>query len=219
MMFIIVVVNDDEYHRSVARLTPEQKQLNHDKILEAAGRGFRTHGVNGIGIAELMKAAEMTHGGFYNHFDSKDDLAREVIRRGFASSLETLAGIREEHSHSARAALDHMFDQYLAVLHRDHPEDGCASAALVTDAGRHGVGAQSEYQRGLEGFFSAITDMVLENARQSGAELSAEQAREQAIALFSQMVGALVISRAVARSSPALADEILEANSTRLKQT
>lgn len=200
------------------RLTQEQKQLNHDRIIEAAGRGFRTHGVNGIGIAELMKAAEMTHGGFYNHFDSKDDLALEVIRQGFVSSLSALGDIREEHPGSARAALDHMFDQYLSVLHRDQPEYGCASAALVTDAGRDGVAAQSEYQHGLDGFFSAITDMVLENAGQSGADLNAEQAREQAIALFSQMVGALVISRAVAKSSPDLADEILTANNTRLKQ-
>ncbi len=200
------------------RLTQEQKKLNHDKIIEAAGRGFRTHGVNGIGIAEVMKAAEMTHGGFYNHFDSKDDLAREVIRQGFTSSLTALADIREEHPGSARAALDHMFDQYLNARHRDHPENGCASAALVTDAGRDGVAAQSEYQHGLDGFFSAITDMVLENASQSGADLNAEQAREQAIAVFSQMVGALVISRAVAKSSPELADEILTANTTQLKQ-
>ena len=200
------------------RLTQEQKQLNHDKIIESAGRGFRTHGVNGIGIAELMKSAEMTHGGFYNHFDSKDDLAREVIRQGFISSLAALADIRDEHPRSARAALDHMFDQYLSVLHRDQPENGCASAALVTDAGRDGVAAQSEYQHGLDGFFSAITDMVLEAASQTGADVSAEQAREQAIALFSQMVGAIVISRAVAKSSPDLADEILEANNTRLKQ-
>lgn len=201
------------------RLTQEQKKLNHDKIIEAAGRGFRTHGVNGIGIADLMKAAEMTHGGFYNHFGSKDDLALEVIRHGFAGSLAALADIRDEHPDSARAALDHMFDQYLAVEHRDHPEVGCASATLVTDAARDGVGAQAEYQHGLDGFFSAITQMVLENAAQSGTDLNAEQAREQAIALFSQMVGALVISRAVAKSSPELADEILKANNTRLKQT
>lgn len=200
------------------RLTQEQKKLNHDKIVEAAGRGFRTHGVNGIGIADLMKAAEMTHGGFYNHFGSKDELALEVLREGFNSSLTALAGIREEHPGSARAALDHMFDQYLDREHRDHPEIGCASAALVTDASREGVAAQCEYQRGLEGFFSAITDMVLENARESGADLTAEQAREQAIALFSQMVGAMVISRAVAQSSPELADEILKANNVRLKQ-
>ena len=200
------------------RLTQEQKKLNHDKIIEAAGRGFRTHGVNGIGIADLMKAADMTHGGFYNHFGSKDDLALEVLRQGFDRSLAALADIREEHPRSARAALDHMFDTYLAARHRDQPEVGCASAALVTDAGRDGVAAQSEYQHGLDGFFAAITDMVLENARQSGADLSAEQAREQAIALFSQMVGALVLSRAVVKSSPDRADEILTANVARLKQ-
>ncbi|GAA0266330.1 TetR/AcrR family transcriptional regulator [Cryptosporangium japonicum] len=197
------------------RLTPEQKKLNHDKILDAAGRGFRTHGVNGIGIADLMKAAEMTHGGFYNHFESKDDLTREVIRQGFVSSLAALADIRDEHPGSA---LEHMVDQYLAAPHRDQPELGCASAALVTDAARHGVAAQAEYQRGLDGFFAAITEMVLERADRSGVETSADEAREQAIAVFSQMVGALVISRAVAKSSPELADEILRANSTHLKR-
>ncbi|GAB6902611.1 TetR/AcrR family transcriptional regulator [Kineosporia succinea] len=200
------------------RLTQEQKKLNHDRIVEAAGRGFRTHGINGIGIAELMKAAEMTHGGFYNHFASKDDLALEVLRHGFDGSLAALAGIREQHPQSARAALDLMFDTYLAAEHRDHPETGCASAALVTDAARDGVPAQAEYQHGLEGFFGAITEMVLEDARQSGTDLPAERAREQAIALFSQMVGALVLSRAVARSSPDLADEVLAANNARLKR-
>ncbi len=107
-----------------------------------------------------------------------------------------------------------MFNQYLDPEHRDHPEFGCASAALVTDAGREGVAAQSEYQHGLEGFFTAITEMVLE----SDADLTAEQAREQAIALFSQMVGAMLLSRAVAQSSPGLADEVLKANNARLKQ-
>ncbi|WP_035856114.1 TetR/AcrR family transcriptional regulator [Cryptosporangium arvum] len=200
------------------RLTPEQKQRNHDRIVEAAGRGFRARGVDGIGIADLMKAAEMTHGGFYNHFGSKDDLTREVIRQGFASSLTALADIRDEHPGSARAALDHLVDQYLSVLHRDHPEDGCASAALVTDTGRDDVATQAEYQQGLEGFFRAITDMMLENARQSGTGLTTASAREQAIALFSQLVGALVLARAVAKSSPDRADEILAANRTRLTQ-
>ncbi|TQS47066.1 hypothetical protein FL583_02050 [Cryptosporangium phraense] len=104
------------------------------------------------------------------------------------------------------------------MAHRDHPEEGCASATFATDAGRDGAATQAEYQRGLEGYFGAITDLVLESASQSGVDLTPEQAREQAIALFSQLVGALVLSRAVVRASPALADEILEANTSHLKQ-
>jgi TetR/AcrR family transcriptional repressor of nem operon len=165
-----------------------------------------------------MKNAGMTHGGFYNHFSSKEDLALEVLRQGFTDSLDEVVAIRGKHPRSARAALRDIIGGYLTASHRDHPETGCASAALVADAGRHGAEAQAEYRRGLEGYFSAFTEMVLERARQDGAELDSARAREQAITLFSQMVGAMVISRAVAQAAPALSDEILAANRRKLKQ-
>lgn len=200
------------------RITREQKKLNREKIVSAAGEGFRLRGIDGIGIEELMKAAGMTHGGFYNHFSSKMDLALEVYSRGFADSLDALAAIRGAHPRSARAALRDMIDGYVTAAHRDHPETGCASATLAADAARHSVAAQTEYQRGLEGYFSAITEMVLDRAHQSGTELSAAEAREQAIALFCQMVGSLVVSRAVAEADPALSDEVLTANRGQLGQ-
>jgi TetR/AcrR family transcriptional repressor of nem operon len=200
------------------RISQEQKRLNRSKIVSAAGEGFRARGIDGIGLDEVMKTAGMTHGGFYNHFPSKDDLALEVLRQGFTDSLDALAAIRNAHPRSARAALHEMVDGYVAARHRDHPEVGCASAALVSDAGRHGAAAQAEYQRGLAGYFTAITDMLLDRARQSGAELDPKQAREQAIVLFSQMVGALVVSRAVAEAAPGLSDEVLAANRRQLKQ-
>ena len=203
---------------TVPRITREQKKLNREKIVSAAGEGFRLRGIDGIGIEELMKSAGMTHGGFYNHFASKEDLAVEVYRRGFTNSLDALAAIRKAHPRSARAALHDMVDGYVTAAHRDHPETGCASAALAADAGRHGISAQAEYQRGLEGYFSAITEMVSDRARQSGTELSAAEAREQAVALFCQMVGALVVSRAVAEADPGLSDEVLTTNRRQLKQ-
>jgi TetR/AcrR family transcriptional repressor of nem operon len=188
----------------VPRITQEQKRLNHEKIVNAAGAGFRLRGIDGIGIEELMKSAGMTHGGFYNHFASKDDLALEVLH--------------EAHPRSARAALHDMVDGYVNAEHRDHPEIGCASAALASDAGRHGAAAQAEYRRGLDGYFATITDMLLERARQSGTELTPAEARERAVALFSQMVGALVLSRAIAGAAPDLSDEVLTVNRRRLKK-
>jgi len=202
----------------VPRITQEQKKLNREKIVRAAGEGFRLHGIDGIGIEELMKAAGMTHGGFYNHFSSKEDLALEVYRQGFADSLGALSAIREAHPRSARAALHDLVDGYVTATHRDHPETGCASAALAVDAGRHGITAQAEYQHGLDGYFGAITEMVLDRAHQSGSKPTAAEAREQAVALFCQMVGALVVSRAVAEADPGLSDEILTANRRQLKQ-
>ena len=200
------------------RISREQKRLNHERIVRAAGEGFKLHGVDGVGIQELMKAAGLTNGGFYNHFASKEDLAVEVYRQGFADSLAALAAIREAHPGSARAALHDMVDRYVTAAHRDHPETGCPSAALAVDAGRHGKPPQAEYRRGLEEYLSAITEMVLERAHQAGAELSAAEAREQAVALFSQMVGALIVSRAVAEADPALSDEIVTSNREHLKR-
>jgi TetR/AcrR family transcriptional repressor of nem operon len=200
------------------RITQEQKQLNREKIVRAASEGFKLHGVDGIGIHELMKAAGMTNGGFYNHFSSKEDLALEVFRQGFADSLATLAAIREAHPRSARAALHDMVDAYVSTAHRDHPEAGCPSDALAVDAGRHGSPPQAEYRRGLEGYISTITEMMLERAHQGGTDVTAAEAREQAVALFSQMVGALIVSRAVAQADPALSDEILTTNRQQLKK-
>ena len=198
------------------RITQEQKKLNRERIVGAAGEGFRLRGIDGIGIDELMKAAGMTHGAFYNHFSSKDDLALEVFDRGFTDSLAALAAIRESHPGAARAALDAVVEQYLTATHRDHPETGCASAALAADAGRHGAAAQAQYQRGLAGYFDAITEMVREAAHQEGTEPDPAESREQAVALFCQLVGALVVSRAVAAADPELSEEVLEANRSRL---
>jgi TetR/AcrR family transcriptional repressor of nem operon len=200
------------------RITQEQKMLNRERIVRAASEGFKVRGVDGIGIQELMKTAGMTNGGFYNHFPSKEDLALEVYRQGFTDSLAALAAIREAHPHSAHAALNDMVDAYVNATHRDHPEAGCPSAALAVDAGRHGPPPQAEYRIGLEGYLSTITEMLLERAHQAGTEPTAADAREQAVALFSQMVGALVVSRAVAEADPALSDEILTANREQLKR-
>jgi TetR/AcrR family transcriptional regulator, transcriptional repressor for nem operon len=202
----------------VPRITQEQKKLNRENIVRAASEGFKLHGVDGIGIQELMKTAGMTNGGFYNHFPSKEDLVLEVYRQGFTDSLATLTAIRGAHPRSAQAALHDMVDVYVTAAHRDHPESGCPSAALAVDAGRHGAPPQAEYRRGFEGYLSNITEMLLERAHRAGAEPTAAEAREQAVALFSQMVGALIASRAVAEADPALSDEILTANRKQLKR-
>jgi TetR/AcrR family transcriptional regulator, transcriptional repressor for nem operon len=200
------------------RISRQQKELNRERILAAAGQGFKARGIDGVGIDELMKMAGMTHGGFYNHFASKDDLAVEVLNKGFTDSLDTVAEVIDGHARSARAALHALVDGYLSTDHRDHPEDGCASAALAADAGRHGIRAQEEYLRGLQGYIAAFTDLLQTVARQTDTKLDPRRAREQAIALFSQMVGAQLIARAVAQADPELSDEVLTANGKALKR-
>jgi TetR/AcrR family transcriptional repressor of nem operon len=175
------------------RITQQQKKLNRERIVSAAGEGFKLYGVDGIGIQDVMKAAGMTNGGFYNHFESKEDLALEVYRQGFADSLGALAGIREAHPRSAEDALHRMVDAYVVASHRDHPETGCPSAALPVDAGRHGARAQTEYRNGLEGYLSSITDMIRDRDREGGTGRSEAEAREEAVAVFSQMVGSVIL--------------------------
>ncbi len=200
------------------RITQQQKELNRERIVTAASQSFRARGLDGVGIDELMKAAGMTHGGFYNHFHSKEDLALEVLHQGFTDSLADLAGIIDAHPRSARAGLQAIIDSYLTTYHRDRPEHGCASAALAADAARHGVKAQTEYQRGLDGYLAAITDLLLGAANQTKTRLDPATAREQAIAIFSQMLGAQVISRAIAHADPKLSNEVLAANRKNLRR-
>lgn len=200
------------------RISQQQKELNRERIVSAASEGFRARGLDGVGIDELMKTAGMTHGGFYNHFPSKEDLALEVLHQGFTDSLGHVASIIDAHPRSARAGLQAIIDSYLTTDHRDHPEHGCASAALATDAARHGVKAQTEYQRGLDGYLAAITELLLGAANQTKTKLDPARARQQAIAIFSQMVGAQVISRAIAHADPELSDEVLAANRKHLRR-
>ena len=200
------------------RISRQQKERNRERIVSAAGQGFRARGIDGVGIDELMKTAGMTHGGFYNHFSSKDDLALEVLNQGFTDSLDSVDALIRAHPRSNRAALNAIIDTYLSTYHRDHPEEGCASAALAADAGRHGLQAQKEYRRGLQGYIAAISDLLRGSAKQTDAKLDARRAREQAIALFSQLVGAQLIARAIAQADPELSDEVLAVNSRELKR-
>ncbi|MCZ0731172.1 TetR/AcrR family transcriptional regulator [Mycolicibacterium iranicum] len=186
--------------------------------MAAAGQAFRARGIDGVGIDELMKTAGMTHGGFYNHFSSKEELALQVLNQGFTASLGSVDDLIGAHPRSSRAALNAIIDSYLSTYHRDHPEAGCASAALAVDTGRHGLQAQNEYRRGLHGYLTAITALLRGSAKQTDTKLDARRARDQAIALFSQLVGAQIIARAIAQADPELSDEVLAANSRELKR-
>lgn len=200
------------------RVSRQQKERNRERIVAAAGQGFKARGIDAVGIDELMKTAGMTHGGFYNHFSSKEDLALEVLNQGFADSLDHVGALIGAHPRSSRAALDAIIDTYLTTDHRDHPEHGCASAALAADVGRSGIHAQQEYRRGLHGYLAAFTGLLRASARDTNTKLPPRRAREQAIALFSQLVGAQLIARAIAAADPELSDEVLAANSNELKR-
>lgn len=127
------------------RITKEDKARNRRNIVDQAGRMFRTRGIDGAGIADLMSAAGMTHGGFYNHFASKDALAVEVCNASFADSLGRLAHETEKGPQASGSPLARVLAGYLSVRHRDDPSGGCPSASLVVDSWRQSDEVQSVY--------------------------------------------------------------------------
>src|ERR1043166_888246 len=113
------------------RVTREQAAANREKVLEVAGTLFRERGFDGIGVADIMKRAGLTHGGFYGHFASKDDLAAEITARvlGREGWLERLTG-------KANPSLGEIVRAYLTPRHRDDAGHGCLLAAVGSDTAR-----------------------------------------------------------------------------------
>jgi TetR/AcrR family transcriptional regulator, transcriptional repressor for nem operon len=181
---------------SCVRVTRERAAANRDRILDVAGAQFRQHGFNGIGVADIMKAAGLTHGGFYGHFPSKEDLAAEVCERVL---LEP--GWAERVSRSPNPTLKAVVKKYLTPLHRDNAAEGCLLAALASDAARQPRSVRRVFTDGVKARLDALRTLV------PGRSETAR--RKKAVATLAGIVGALILSRAV--DDPALADEILDA--------
>src|SRR5215831_9140722 len=180
------------------RVSREQAAANRERIIEAAGELFRSKGFSGIGVADIMKAAELTHGGFYGHFASKDDLIAQASRRSMHSAAQNWKKVVAESGSDAFATL---LTRYLSPRHRDDPGQGCAFAALSGDAARCGKPVRVAFAEGLEPLINILSGIV-------GGRTKAAR-RRKAIAALSELIGALILSRAVGDAG--LSDEILDA--------
>ncbi|HVI90744.1 MAG TPA: TetR/AcrR family transcriptional regulator [Dongiaceae bacterium] len=176
------------------RITKEQKQENHERIVAAASELFRERGFDGVGVAELMEKAGLTHGGFYNHFRSKDELITEAIIQGFGEIAERYSG------YDAVAAVE----TYISRGHRDARALGCPAAALSGEAARQPNETRSAFAAGIDNLVRVIGDDMARTRPHSFST------RAQAISVLAQAVGAIILSRACPDSS-VLADEILDA--------
>jgi AcrR family transcriptional regulator len=181
--------------RAVVRYGKEHKQATRRRIIETAGRRFKRDGIDGSGIATLMADAGLTNGAFYAHFASKEDLVATAVAdqlRAQRASLRALA--------PGRAGVEQFVRAYLSVQHRDNPDDGCPSAALL-----------DEIDRCTDATKRAFTDRVLAVIDDIAARLAPDDpqsARVKTLSVFAMMVGTLQLSRALADRQ--LADEILE---------
>ncbi|MGA0584042.1 MAG: TetR/AcrR family transcriptional regulator, partial [Castellaniella sp.] len=157
-------------------------------------RLFRERGYDGVGIADLMAAAGLTHGGFYKHFESKAQLMEEAA----------VCGIRQTAVQTAGMDVAGFFQRYMSREHRDARGIGCTVAALGADATRQPEAVRAAFAAGIE---TLLEILVCDSAllRSGGPE----QARARALAMLAHAVGAIVMSRACPDDSP-LSEEILE---------
>ena len=204
------------------RLTKEQATENRQSIIETAGRLFRASGFNGVSVADLMKAAGFTHGGFYNHFPSKEALAAEAALAGLQRSNATLTETLMDQAGSNHSALWPFIEAYLSSAHRENRADGCTIASLASDAARQDEQVQASFAKGIDEELDILASYFAKTPAEDQDDLPAS-ARERAVQLLSELVGAIILARAVAQANLSLSDEILEAVSiglqTQMKQT
>ncbi|HEX2242451.1 MAG TPA: TetR/AcrR family transcriptional regulator [Gammaproteobacteria bacterium] len=170
---------------------------NRERIIEVAARLFRERGFEGIGVAELMNFAGLTHGGFYGHFASKEDLMAQACARALEGSLDALHQVAERGGGNALSAVA---SAYLSPAHRDRPGEGCALAALGAEAARHGSPVRGVFTQGVRSLADRLTRLVPGKSKRAK--------RERALAIFASMVGALVLARAV--DDTELSEEVLQ---------
>ena len=197
------------------RLTKERVAENKARVVETAARLFRERGFEGVAVADLMHAAGLTHGGFYNHFESKDELAAQACEQIFEGAVAAMERIAAMESASERtAALDAYKRRYLSARSRDAPAARCPMVALGTDVSRQHGPVLHAYADGLRRYLDAFT-RALRGAKPSRRKT----ARQQSIATLAMLAGALSLARSVARADPGLSNEILAAAFARLPQT
>ncbi|GAB2837533.1 TetR/AcrR family transcriptional regulator [Pseudoduganella ginsengisoli] len=185
------------------KVSREQAALNRERIVETAATLFRERGYDGIGVADLMKGAGLTHGGFYGHFSSKEDLLAEACAKALEQSVEKW---RQRVANAPDAARQAIIDAYLTPRHCDNPGAGCAVTALAADVSRCGPAARDALAQGVREQLAILAPL------EQGA--NDKEKRRQAIADYAAMVGAIVLARLFADA--AQANEVLDAVRTTL---
>jgi TetR/AcrR family transcriptional repressor of nem operon len=183
---------------AIARVTMRHsrvdKAASHERIVAVAGERIREAGTEQPGVAAIMRATGLTHGGFYKHFGSRDELIVEAVERALTDSE---SGVHEFTS-NADDPLAAFADAYLSAAHRDTPATGCGVVALGTDMPRVGGAAQEAYRAQVERYLAHLERLL---------EGDGDATRRRATLTLSAMVGAVMIARALGPTSRS--DEIL----------
>jgi TetR/AcrR family transcriptional repressor of nem operon len=180
------------------RYSKEHKFQTHARIVKKASVKLREKGAHGIGVADLMKDAGLTHGGFYAHFDSRDALVIEAFTHAMDRSTAKWRKLSDETPVEKR--LSKIVNTYLAPVHRDDPGQGCAVPALAAEIARESAKTRRVFSRRMEQMIDMLADQFHGVPRKA--------ARQQAMAALATMMGSLVMARVAGTSE--FSDEILK---------
>lgn len=181
------------------RYSKEHKLETHARIVKKASVRLREKGAHGIGVADLMKEAGLTHGGFYAHFESREELVIEAFAYAMDRSNERWRQLVAEIAPEQRLAA--IVESYLTPLHRDDPGHGCAIPALGAEIARESPKTRKAFSAKLERMIEMVAEQIPDQPHKA--------ARKQAMASLATMMGALVLARVAGNGE--LSDEILDA--------
>jgi TetR/AcrR family transcriptional repressor of nem operon len=176
------------------------------RLVAAAAARFKERGVDGISLADLMKDLKLTHGGFYKHFGSRDELVAEALDLALAESGQSM---RERLFDGDRPDFAGFVDFYLSEAHRDGRDNGCAVAALAGDAQRKSAAIQAQFRKQIESNLEILREAL-------GPAASPAESRATALLVLSTLYGALIMARAVGDSP--LSREVLRTVRKRVLQ-
>jgi len=181
------------------RYSKEHKAETHARIVKNASVRLREHGAHGVGVADLMKDAGLTHGGFYAHFDSREALVVEAFVHAMDRSTERWRKKAELTPPEKRFAS--IVESYLTPAHRDDPGHGCAVPTLAAEIARESPKTRKAFAAKLDEMIDMLADQIPDVPR--------KVARKQAISALATMMGAMVLSRVAGTGE--FSDEILAA--------
>ena len=169
------------------RYAEDHKQATRAKVLKAASRVIRQNGPDRVAVAGVMAEVGLTHGGFYAHFESKDDLLAQAIGQMFVDSADKFSNVTGDRSPAE--GLRRYFDFYLGADHRDQRDRGCPLPALAADLPRLPAASREIYGRGVAGLASKLEDRM--------AAAGLDKPETLALSVLSELVGAVALARAV----------------------
>ncbi len=182
-----------------------EKAASHERIVRTAAARMRRDGIDGVSVAELMSDAGLTHGGFYRHFRSREELVAEAVERALADGAERTTAAA---GGGGSTALHRIIDGYLSPTHRDEPESGCAVAGLPAEIARSNARARAAYAGQVTSYVELLAGLIAQSDRPAE--------RDDAFLVLSALVGALSMARAV--DDPRFSDEILDETARALRR-